>query len=399
MAIAASNNPGRTITIGTDTLTFEETLQYIMNWMEEAQQEGAKEEGGWDYDSDPGDYSNWADQSNTGYATLGIGFAAAPAPLGFGLTIPELVLTKLDTYIANVQDPVDGDNNDGGSWYEPNLNYKWVNILKTGNLLYEMALVGDEITDIRVENAITYIAKHWNEVGQQPEFPATSLGWKDSYQAMFTMMKGFEAFGIETITVGGMDIDWFEEVSAVILANQHEDGFFNYINPAITEGEQSQVLRTAWALLTLERVVPKITIPVNVDIKPGSWPNPLNIKSKGVFPVAICGTLEPLFDVSTIDPASIQLTIEEVEDGVAPLRWSYEDVATPYTGEEGGGHALDGDGIMDLTLKFGIPELVSTLGLVNFKGIPITIILIGNLKEEFGGTPIKGQDYVWILDK
>lgn len=389
MAVAASNNPGWTITIGTDTLTFEEALQYMMNWMEETQEEGAKEEGGWDYSFDPGDGQNWADQSNTGYATLGIGFAAAPAPHGFGLTIPESVLTKLDTYINNVQDPVDGDNYDGGSWYEPNYQYKWVNILKTGNLLYEMALVGDEITDTRVENAINYIADHWNDVGQQPEFQQTSLGWKDSYQAMFTMMKGFEAFGIETITVGGMDIDWFEEVSAVILANQHEDGFFNYINTGITEGEESQVLRTAWALLTLERIVPTITIPVNVDIKPGSWPNPINLKSKGVLPVAICGTLD--FDVTTIDPISVHI------GGVSALRWSYEDVATPFEDGEGEGHALNGDGYPDLVLHFEIQEIIEALGLTDFAGQKIPLEIEGNLKEEEGGIPIRGSDYVWIL--
>lgn len=399
MAIAASNNPGRTVTIGTTILTFEEVLQYMMNWMEEAQEEGAKEEGGWDYSFNPGDYSDWADQSNTGYATLGIGFAAAASPYGFGLTIPEPVLTKLDTYITNVQDPVDGDAYDGGSWYEPNIPYKWVNILKTGNLLYEMALVGDEVTDTRVENAINYIENHWYDVGHQPEFWSTSLGWMDSYQAMFTMMKGFEAFSIETITVGGMDIDWFEEVSTTILANQHEDGYFNQINTGISEGEDSQVLRTAWALLTLERVVPKITIPINVDIKPGSWPNPINPRSKGVLPVAICGTEE--FDVTSIDPATIQITIEDLlgETGVSPLRWSYEDVATPYTGEEGGGHELTGDGFLDLILHFDTPEVVGTLGLYGYVGTTIPLIIIGNLIEDEGSTPIRGQDYIWILNK
>lgn len=136
-------------------------------------------------------------------------------------------------------------------------------------------------------------------------------------------------------------------------------------------------------------------ISINVDVKPGSWPNPLNLKSKGVLPVAVCGTED--FDVTTIDPTTIRLTIEGVEEGVMPLRWSYEDVATPYTGEPGGGHALGGDGYLDLTLKFDTQDLVNTLGLSDFKGQTIPLILTGNLKEEFSGTQIKGQDYVWIL--
>jgi hypothetical protein len=64
-----------------------------------------------------------------------------------------------------------------------------------------------------------------------------------------------------------------------------------------------------------------ISIPVDIDIKPGSCPNPLNLKSKGVLPVAILGSED--LDVSTIDVDTIRL------EGVAPLRSRLEDVATP----------------------------------------------------------------------
>ncbi|UCE28643.1 MAG: hypothetical protein JSV85_05030 [Candidatus Bathyarchaeota archaeon] len=398
MAVAASNAPGRVITTGAlSGWTYQAALQGMMDWMEYAQNDDDDvfpcDVGGWGYGANQ---DGWSDQSNTGYATLGLGFAAAPAPIGFGLTIPGDVLTKLSTYVDNVQDPMDGDSYDGGSWYEPCTPHLWVNILKTGNLLYEMALVGDDVTDARVQNAINYVEDHWTDTGQQPEFTATSLGWMDSYQAMFTMMKGFEAFGIDTISVGGFDIDWFDEVSTVIVTNQHADGYFEYLNTSITEGEQSVNLRTAWALLTLERVVPTVTIPVNVDVKPASWPNPFRLKSKGVLPVAVCGTED--FDVTTIDPATIQLTLEGVEEGVSPLRWSYEDVATPYMGEPCGGHALAGDGYLDLSLKFDRQELKEILGLDAFEGDTIPLILTGNLMEEFGGTPIQGQDCMWILE-
>jgi hypothetical protein len=60
---------------------------------------------------------------------------------------------------------------------------------------------------------------------------------------------------------------------------------------------------------------------VDIDIKPGSCPNPLNVKSKGVLPVAILGADD--LDVNSIDAASTRL------GGVAPIRSSYEDVATP----------------------------------------------------------------------
>lgn len=138
-----------------------------------------------------------------------------------------------------------------------------------------------------------------------------------------------------------------------------------------------------------------ITIEVYVDIKPGSCPNPFNTKSKGVLPVAVLGTED--FDVTTIDPATIQLTREGYEVGVSPLRWSYEDVATPFEGELCDCHDLNGDGYMDLTLKFDTQEVKDTLDLEAEADNTIPLLITGNLKEEAGGTPIEGSDCVWVL--
>ena len=141
---------------------------------------------------------------------------------------------------------------------------------------------------------------------------------------------------------------------------------------------------------------PISVIPVYIDIKPGSCPNPLNKKSKGVLPVAVLGTED--FDVTTIDPETILLSREDVEGGVAPIRWSYEDIATPFTGELCDCHELEGDGILDLTLKFSTQELVEKLNLCPFDGQTIPLTITGNLKEENGGTPIKGEDCIWVLN-
>ena len=107
--------------------------------------------------------------------------------------------------------------------------------------------------------------------------------------------------------------------------------------------------------------------PVPIDIKPESCPNPLNVKSKGVLPVAILGFLfgTEVFDVTEIDPATIKL------EGVTPLRWDLEDVATPFEPFNGiedcmtDCHELGPDGLMDLTLKFDIEEIVDALGEVD----------------------------------
>ncbi len=132
-----------------------------------------------------------------------------------------------------------------------------------------------------------------------------------------------------------------------------------------------------------------------LDIKPGSCPNPLSIKAKGDLPVAILGT--NVFNVSQVDPASVFL------EGVAPLRWSIGDIATPYEpiiGKIGAYdcNTLGRDGYKDLTLKFNAQEVVAALGNVK-AGDVLVLHLTGNLKEEFGGTPFYGEDVVLISKK
>jgi hypothetical protein len=135
------------------------------------------------------------------------------------------------------------------------------------------------------------------------------------------------------------------------------------------------------------------TVEVKVDIKPGSCPNPLNLKSRGVLPVAILGTES--FDVTTTDVSSILLSRDGNGAGVAPIRWSYEDVATPFGGEFCGCHELGPDGFMDFTLKFRTQEVVGVIGGVE-DGEKIVLVLTGNLFDE---TPFGGADCVRILKK
>jgi len=148
-----------------------------------------------------------------------------------------------------------------------------------------------------------------------------------------------------------------------------------------------------WVSTYVPPTPPVIT--VYVDVRPGGWPNPLNIGSRGVFPVVICGT--EAFNVTAVDPATVNTYIEGIGEGVSPKRWSYEDVATPYTGEAGGGHDLEGDGYLDLVFHFNTRAVVAGLGLGGHAGETIPLTILGGLREELGGTRVEGQDYVWIL--
>ncbi len=137
---------------------------------------------------------------------------------------------------------------------------------------------------------------------------------------------------------------------------------------------------------------PQDALAVPLDIKPRSCRNPLNVKSKGVLPVAILGTED--FDVSQIDPTTVTL------EGVAPLRWSTEDVATPFEPYLGKEEAYDctedgPDGFDDLTLKFKTRQIVAALGEVSH-GDVLVLKISGNLWD---GTAFEGEDVVVILKK
>ena len=132
------------------------------------------------------------------------------------------------------------------------------------------------------------------------------------------------------------------------------------------------------------------TVDVPLDIKPGSCPNPVNVRSRGVLPVAILGTAD--LDVATIVPDTIQL------NGVSPIRWAMEDVATPYEPFIGKSDAYDcteegPDGYMDLTLKFDKQEVINTFGEVEDRDVLI-LQLTGELED---GTLINGEDVIIII--
>ena len=84
-----------------------------------------------------------------------------------------------------------------------------------------------------------------------------------------------------------------------------------------------------------------VPIDVDIDIKPGDFPNSINLKNKGVIPVAILTTSTEAgesvdFDATTVDPETV------VFAGAAPLKWALEDV--------------DFDGDMDMILHFATQD-------------------------------------------
>jgi hypothetical protein len=163
------------------------------------------------------------------------------------------------------------------------------------------------------------------------------------------------------------------------------DAFEGALPVGVWNDRWYDMMLTDWVEVCLVELEP---IVLNVDIKPQSCPNPLNVKSKGVLPVAILGSAD--FDVHDIDIATIQLA------GVDPNRSNYEDVARPLVdADECECSTEEPDGYMDLTLKFNTQEIVGAIGLVA-DGDELVLELTGLLHDD---TPITGADCVIIRAK
>jgi len=155
----------------------------------------------------------------------------------------------------------------------------------------------------------------------------------------------------------------------------------------LTTGLAGDCLGLIVALIDLPAgAAPTDVIAVEFDAHPTSCPNPLNARSRGVFPAAILGTAD--FDVTTIDPSTLLL------EGVAPLRWEYADVATPdpEDAEVCDCNEMAGDFILDLVLKFNTQELVAAIA--PFEVGDIIEITITGLTTD--GDEIEGTDCVII---
>jgi hypothetical protein len=265
-AIAASGTPDRVVTDPSSPVngwTYKQVAQDMVDFLAFSQVDpsvdwmGYTVEGGWDYvPINNGSYgTGWqGDQSNSGYAVLGLGEAQA-----FGCTIPGWVKTELNWWIDWVQDDVNADANDGGSWYSYPGDGIGVNILKTGNLIFEMALVGDTPTTPRVTYATDYLVRHWSDASGSNQPP----GWDGTpaeYQTMFCAMKGLEYMGIDTFD----SIDWFANFSDAIVAQQDKTPGPTYGSWQHCSGRGDPVIITEWALLTLEKVAPPRLTPGKV---------------------------------------------------------------------------------------------------------------------------------------
>ncbi len=254
MALEASGTPNRVNDGGLDFNrdsspdTFFEIAQDVVDFLAYAQTDSGSGEGGWTY-SYVNNGSSSGDNSNSGYVVLGLA-----AGEEFGCTVPTWVRTALNLWIDAIQDPVDNDpyGYDGGSYYNPGGGS--TNLLRTGNLIFEMTFYGDSPTTPRFVAAMDCIERNW----KSSTYSYDGWGYNQNiahYQSMFCLMKGLEYSGIDYLDLNNdtyPEHDWYQEFASVLVAQQEENGSW----PQSAYSDSTKILSTCWALLVLEKVIP-----------------------------------------------------------------------------------------------------------------------------------------------
>ena len=228
MALAASRSPSEVVPVGLASgLTFLQLQDNMIEYFEWAQYDTSPY-GGWRYTPNGGQ-----DNSHTGWVVLALRYAEVN-----GSVIPTAIKSKLDDYIDYIQ------CGNGGSGYSSPCY--WVNLLKTGNLLTEMAFVGDDVSSQRVQDALTYINNNWN-ISADP-------GYGDT-QAMYCLLKGFESYG----DPAGAPPAWFDDFTTKLFSLSASGGWpnSNWTGPIIS---------TCWALMVLEKVAPPPVCPDDIVV-------------------------------------------------------------------------------------------------------------------------------------
>ncbi len=299
-------------------------------------------------------------------------------------------------------------------------------------------------------STIDVVTGNLTEIGRLGEVSASSLEFEPN-DGFFYAIAGQNLIKIDPVTARATLIKQNLGVSACTLARSPETGIWYTVNTAtkelvsldIASGDVTIIGNLGAAAsgsICGSAFAPQkpVSIVAPVDIKPGSCPNPVQMnrcecgehhhhshgkcKAHGDhhgrhqgceksdhhesdhhrschsrLPVAVAGT--DVFDTSLIDATTVTLA------GVSPLRYDYEDVATPFEPYTGKQDAMDcttqgADGVVDLTLKFDRQEVIDALETQLDRELVDGETIVVPLKAELNdGTSIEGEDVILIRKK
>ena len=177
-----------------------------------------------------------------------------------------------------------------------------------------------------------------------------------------------ESNGVVTRYIGTLMPDHSANVTIIVIAD--------HVGDVVTSGDEIDFNPDNNTNFIIVSVV-DIATEMEIDIRPGSERNPLNLRGRGMLPVAILGATN--FDVHDIDVSTVRFGVDRYNARPAHRRR---------------GHLGDVDGIDEMVLQFnswglGIERSVEC-------GDVVTLILTGEPED---GTIFDGEDTVNIVVK
>jgi hypothetical protein len=251
--------------------------------------------------------------------------------IGLGFSADGITWTGYDADSDGKADPVLNGTYNSGDW-----DYNYVSratIIKNADDDYEMWYSGGTGA---MNHGIGYATSpdgiHWIRDGGNPIFhKGDGVGWRDSRTYCPAVLKDGSSY---KMWLAGKDGE----------TGDYSIGYATAAPPALE---------------------------VEIDIKPGSDPNSINLCSHGVVPIAILSG--DGFDATTVDPSTVEFAGGSIRvKGKGALQYSLEDV--------------DGDGDLDFVAQISVENL-------DLDGGSTTATVSGLA----GGVPFEGTDSVNIV--
>ena len=231
------------------------------------------------------------------------------------------------------------------------------------------------------------------------DHPSGKMYWPDTERVMRANLDGSE---IEEAFTSDGPIGSPRGIALDLIAGRiYWVGRSDFITSVNLDGTDYQRIAPQSGRLWGIALDPRESVQASLDVKPGSCPNTVNVRSRGIVPMAVAGT--DTFTGSDVDADSVRLSrtdrlpltlVPSAKGRATP--YSVEDVTSPFDLESCDCLELASDGIDDFVLKFRTPELVNRFRL-NWEpqGTAVEVIVHGFLRD---GRSFEASNCIMVND-
>lgn len=261
-ALASTGTPNRVAEVGNENVykrTYQAIVQDMVDFFAWGQNDSSSgtDSGGWRYYANSGD----SDMSTAQWPPL----AMVAAKENMGAIIPAFVLSEVEPFLDRYQNTDKTDDN-GAFAYDSGQNI--YNITKAAAGIIIHRFLNTPVTDPRVQRALGFIYRHWNDAGTSWDYTALH---GNSY-GMYGVMKAMRLYEPDISQIPeydynaerqtGMSFDWYytpagqtqKGLASYLVTTQAPEGVWN---DSVGQNPVYGAFATGWGIMTL---LPGVTI-------------------------------------------------------------------------------------------------------------------------------------------